>query len=258
MNNSSKIFKTYLSKNRIAFLLKKTKKNIYNPFVGICFISLILLIAFSPILSMLWLCMFSLYFLYIRKHRYILKIWGFTFSIWYLIFSTSLSNITILIGFENTEVIIHYLLDNTVFFENLCFQTVYILDALSAKLGFSIYIPSIINIFSIISKFFDDDNAQCSNEKNHDNKKNNSSSGPFSVGNSTKSQGEIDVHKCGSLAKNINKCNGYFHKSDYTTDGERTVTYSETWIPGMGTRTNCHGRPATAIEKDLYKKSKKK
>ena len=104
---------------------------------------------------MLWLCMFSLYFLYIRKYRSIFKIWGFTISIWYLVFSTSLYNITILIGFENTEVIINYLLDNTVFFESLCFQTVYILDALSAKLGFSIYIPSIINIFSVISKFLD-------------------------------------------------------------------------------------------------------
>ena len=66
------------------------------------------------------------------------------------------------------------------------------------------------------------------------------------------------MNKCGSLAKSINKCNGFFHKSKSTTDGERTVTYSETWIPGMGTRTNCHGRPATDIEKELYKYKKKK
>jgi hypothetical protein len=125
-----------LLKNRIVSLSKKLK-NIFNPLVGICCISLILLIALSPVFSMLWLlCMFNLYFLYIHKYRSIFKIWGFILSIWYLIFSTSLYNITILIGFENTEVIINYLLDNTVFFENLCFQTVYILDALSAKFGF--------------------------------------------------------------------------------------------------------------------------
>jgi len=124
----------------------------------------------------------------------------FTISIWYLVFSTSLYNITILIGFENTEVIINYLLDNTVFFESLCFQTVYILDALSAKLGFSIYIPSIINIFSVISKFFDNDNTECSNEK-----ASNSSSWPFSGGNNTKSHGETDMNKCESLAIRRNK-----------------------------------------------------
>lgn len=254
MNNSSKNFKTNSLKNKIVSLLKKNNKNIFNPLVGICGISSILLITFSPVFSMLWLCMFSLYFLHIRKYRSIFKIWGFTISIWYLIFSTSLYNITILIGFENTEVIINYLLDNTVFFESLCFQTVYILDALSSKLGFSIYIPSIINIFSVISKLFDNDNTECSNEKSLNKKASNSSSWPFSGGNNTKSHGETDMNKCGSLAKSINKCNGFFHKSKSTTDGERTVTYSETWIPGMGTRTNCHGRPATDIEKELYEK----
>jgi hypothetical protein len=104
----------------------------------------------------------------------------------------------------------------------------------------------------------DNDNTECSTEKNFNNKKTNSSSQPFSGGNNIKSQGETDMHQCGSLAKTINKCNGFFHKSNYTTDGERTVTYSETWIPGIGTRTNCHGRPATNIEKDLYEKSKSK
>jgi hypothetical protein len=62
------------------------------------------------------------------------------------------------------------------------------------------------------------------------------------------------MNKCGLIAKTINKCNGFFHKSKSTTDGERTVTYSETWIPGLGTRTKCRGRPATDIEKELYEK----
>ena len=93
----------------------------------------------------------SAYFLYIRNYKNILNIWGLTFGVWYFIFTTSLSEITILIGFENTKIILHYLLENPVnpaVFENLCFQTVYILDFLSAKVGFPLYIPAVINIFS--------------------------------------------------------------------------------------------------------------
>jgi hypothetical protein len=260
MNNSAKHSKTYLFKKKIVNLVKK---NIFKPIVGVCSISLILLVVFSPVLSILWLCMTSLYLLYIRNYKSIFKIWGFTISIWYLIFSISLHKVTILIGFENTEVIINYLLDNTIFFESLCFQTVYLIDALSAKLGFSIYIPSIINIFSVISKFFgsdnSDDNTKCSNEKNSSNKKNTFSSwSAFGGASSKESQGASDMSKCGSLAKAINKCDGFFHKSVYDTDGKRTVTYSETWIPGLGLRSNCHGRPASSIEKDLFDKSEKK
>ena len=119
-----------------------------NYTIIIYLISFFLLIALSPIFSLFWLLISTAYLLWERNYRDILKIWGFTLGIWYFIFTTSLSGTTILIGFENTEVILNYLLNNTVFFESLCFQTVYILDALSAKLGFSIYIPAIINIFS--------------------------------------------------------------------------------------------------------------
>jgi len=61
-----------------------------------------------------------------------------------------------------TNPIINYLLDNNFLFENLCFQTVYILDALSAKLGFSIYIPAVVNIFSFFSKLFKNKKTGCS------------------------------------------------------------------------------------------------
>jgi hypothetical protein len=134
-------------------LIKKLRnKNVFSSFFKkyltpknfICIISLFLLVQFSPIFSLLWLSMSTLYFLYIRSYKDISKIWGFTIGIWYLIFTISLSEITILIGFENTTVIINYLLDNNFLFENLCFQTVYIFDALSAKLGFSIYIPAVV------------------------------------------------------------------------------------------------------------------
>ena len=144
--------KNLFSKNVISNL--KKKKYFTKRIIKICIVSLFLLIQLSPIFSLLWLCISALYFLYIRSYRDIPIIWGFTISIWYLIFTTSLAEVTIIIGFENTQIIINYLLDNNFLFESLCFQTVYILDALSAKLGFSIYIPAVVNLFSFFSKLF--------------------------------------------------------------------------------------------------------
>ena len=123
-----------------------------NYIIIICLISFFLLIASSPIFSLFWLLVPTVYFLWSRNYKDILKIWGSTLGIWYFIFTTSLFGTTILIGFENTEVIINYLLNNNVIFENLCFQTVYMLDFLSAKVGFPLYIPAIINIFSFFKK----------------------------------------------------------------------------------------------------------
>jgi hypothetical protein len=141
-------------KHNLQNVLNYLQKNYCTPrFIKISIISLILLIKFSPILSLVWLSIITLYDLYIGVYKDIFKIWIFTIGIWYLIFTTSLSDITILIGFEHTKVIINYLLDNDFMFETLCFQTVYILDGLSAKLGFSIYIPAVVNIFSFFKTF---------------------------------------------------------------------------------------------------------
>jgi hypothetical protein len=141
-------------RNKLKNVLDYLQKNYFTPrIIGISIISLILLIKLSPILSLVWLNISTLYFMYIGSYKDIYKIWSFTIGIWYLIFTTSLSDITILIGFEHTKVIINYLLDNDFMFETLCFQTVYILDGLSAKLGFSIYIPAVVNIFSFFKTF---------------------------------------------------------------------------------------------------------
>ena len=238
-------------------VLSYIKKNLLTRIMGICIISLVLLVACSPVFSILWLCIPTLYFLYIRNYRDIFKIWGFTIGIWYLIFTTSLSEITILIGFENTRVIIDYLLDNTFLFENLCFQTVYILDALSAKLGFSIYIPAIVNIFSVFSKLFKNDKTGCSEKGDSSDKEKKNFSSWFSFGESKKSQSEVDMSKCESLAKAIEKSRSRFHSSTSTTDGNRTVTYSKTWVPGFGVKNNCHARDANELEKELFKAKEK-
>ena len=114
--------------------------------IAICFISLFLLIYTSPILSLLWLIVPTGYFLINCKYKSILKIWGFTFCTWYFIFTTTLGGTTILVGFENTEVITSYVWRNTFMFESLCYDTIFLLDILSAKLGVSLYFPSVIRI----------------------------------------------------------------------------------------------------------------
>jgi hypothetical protein len=237
-------------------ILSYLKKNYLTPrIIGISLVSLFLLVQFSPVFSILWLWIATLYFIYIRNYKDISKIWGFTIGMWYLIFTTSLAEVTILIGFENTRVIINYLLDNDFLFESLCFQTVYILDALSAKLGFSIYIPAVVNIFSFFSKLFKNDKSGCSGKGDSGEKKNSSW---FFSGKTEKSQSEVDMPNCEPLAKKIEKCAQRFHASNSTTDGKRTVTYSKTWIPGFGVQTNCHARDATMLEKELYNNAKKK
>ena len=102
----------------------------------------------------MWLVLSSFYFLYVKNYKSIYKIWFITITIWYLIFTTTLAEIPILIGFNNTKVVLIYLIQNDVLFANLCFQTVIILDILSSKLGFPVYIPAFINIIKLIIDFF--------------------------------------------------------------------------------------------------------
>jgi hypothetical protein len=221
----------------------------------ISIISIFLLIQCSPVFSIIWLSISTIYCLYVREYRDIFKIWGITIGIWYIIFSTSLSNITIMIGFQNTKIVLNYLLENDFIFENLCFQTVFMLDSLSTKLGFSIYIPAVVNIFSLISKLFKDKRAGCSGtEGSKDEKK----SSRFYSGKTEKTQSETDMSQCETLANKVEKGWAVFHSSTATSDGKRTVTYSKTWIPGFGIKNACHARDASQIEKILFKKKKKK
>lgn len=222
-----------------------------NYIIIIHFISFFSLITSSPIFSLLWLLVPTAYFLWERNYKNILKIWGFTLGVWYFIFTTSLSGTTILIGFENTKVIINYMLNNNIMFENLCFQTVYMLDFLSAKVGFPLYIPTIINIFS----FFKKNRPQCSNEENS-----NTSSSWWNK-STKKSEGEKSLEKCQILEKEVRKSESIiprFHKSKATTDGRNTTTYSETWIPFIGSIISCTSRKSTEFEKEIYNRNDKK
>lgn len=141
------------------------KKYILTPIAGVSLVSIILLIFFSPVYSIMWLVLSSFRFLYVKNYKSIYKIWFITITIWYLIFTTTLAEIPILIGFNNTKVVLIYLIQNDVFFANLCFQTVVILDILSSKLGFPIYIPAFINILKPIINFFKPSSPTACSEK---------------------------------------------------------------------------------------------
>merc|ERR1711862_679958 len=166
---------------------------------------------------------------------------GFTVGIWYFIFTTSLSGITILIGFENTKVIVQQIINNNFIFENLCFQIVYLLDFLSAKVGFPLHIPAIINISSFPGK----DRLQCFNEENLNT--------PSSWRNkpARKSEGEKTLEKCQILKKEVQKFESIilnFRKSRSTTDRSNITTSSETWVSFIGKIINCTSRKSTELE----------
>lgn len=130
------------------------KKNMLTPIAGVSFVSIFLLIFFSPVYSIMCLVVSSFWFLYVKNYKSIYKIWFITVTIWYLIFTTTLAEIPILIGFHNTKIVLIYLIQNDVLFANLCLQTVLLLDVLSSKLGFTIYIPTFISVIKPIVDFF--------------------------------------------------------------------------------------------------------
>ena len=113
--------------------------------IGILIIITIFLLVFTtPILTIIWLCLPTLYCIYKRNYNSILMIWISTISLWYTLFAFSFSEFeTIVVGKENTYALIHYLLINDVMNENLCFQTIFLLD----QLGCIILIPNIFYYF---------------------------------------------------------------------------------------------------------------
>ena len=117
----------------------------------------------------------------IKNYQSIYKIWFITISIWYLIFTTTLAEIPILIGFQNTKVVLIYLIQHDVLFANLCFQTVMLLHILSSKLGFPVYIPAFANIIKLVIAFFKPSSpTACSEKEGSDSSQKKSSFGGFS------------------------------------------------------------------------------
>ena len=146
----------------------------------VCFICFLLLFLLSPILGMLWLVFPSAFFLYKSQPKNIFIIWGFFFCSWYFVFTACLlgfdgpiwikadllgcgpkSEETSSLFFYITDKYLHYLSLDYKYSRykhvlgNFCLQTTMILSLLSSKLGFPIYIPSILKgILSLLNFVF--------------------------------------------------------------------------------------------------------
>ena len=255
----------------ICLHLKTFKKNYIYVIKGTSFFLLI----YSPILSLLWLLGPTIYFLWKRNYKAIFKIWGFTLGIWFLIFTTCLSGATITIGEEHTKVLLKYMLDNItdIEFEKLCFQTVYILDAISSTVGFTFHFPStllpLLQIFkffkmigtniSNISSIFKTSTTQCSDEKNS-----NKSSYSYWWNSQSRKKSDIEnsFETCRILEKQLRNSENIFnryklYKAKSDINGDRTITYRETWFPFHGTHYMCTSSPISDFEKELYNKINK-
>ena len=242
------------------------KKKVLTPIAGVSLVSIILLIFFSPVYSIMWLVVFSFYFLYVRNYKYIYKIWFITVTIWYLIFTTTLAEIPILIGFNHTKFVLIYLIQNDVLFANLCFQTVVILDILSSKLGFPIYIPAFINIIKTIIDFFKPKPTHCGKKEDPDTSQQKSekqsSSGWFSSWKSPPTRGDdaiTDSEQCLELAKELKRAESTIHGNFHTetkTNGERTSEQVSIKVPYIDNFSFCFGRKATTEEKKQFETKK--
>ena len=199
------------------------------------------LLMLSPTLSITWLFFINIYLIYLNGFnlRDIGKVWVPTFTFWYLIFTQcvgGLVNNYIIIGENHTHELLRLMLINDVWFENLCFQTVYLFHILSEKLNIVIYIP-ILPVIKLPKTF---------NAPNEDSQKEATSS--WWSREPKPSQTQKDFKVCGDLADELKKASGTFHKTVKKEKGNRTVVAGETWVPGFGNFTYCSGMPSSAAK----------
>jgi len=224
-------------------------------FITISVVSIFFLICFSPIFSLIWLCLPSLYFLYKRNYNDFFKIWAFTLFVWHSLFTFIFLDFgpIIIIGGDHTKELIGYLLlnDETVWFKGLCYQTIYIFNALSQKFGFLVYVP----IFFPIKK------TSCIEDDSKSNPSESTKNTSWFGGESkTTKTAREDFHQCGDMAEAMKRSSGNFFTKSYTEiskDGKRSVTASQTFVPFLGLMNDCRGRDLTDAQKDLMESNKK-
>ena len=211
------------------------------------------MICFSPIFSLIWLCLPSLYFLYKRNYRDFFNIWAFTLFLWHSIFTFIFLDFgpIIIIGGDHTKELIDYLLlnDETLWFKGLCYQTIYIFDALSQKIGFLICIPIIFPIKKT-DCMDDDSSSKKSTDNSSQSNKNTGWFGGESKGTKTARE---DFNQCGNMAGAMKRSGlNFFTKSatEISEDGKRSVTASQTYVPFFGYMNDCKGRDLTKSQKD--------
>ncbi len=232
-----KKIKFYLN-NALILLKKKIFLNLIN------FIAFVLLVFASPILSLIWLSIPTLYFLFTRNYKSIINIWAPILGIWYLIFTFSMSPEfnPIIIGPGYTENLLTYLVNNDLLFEGLCFQTVYILNEISLKLGCLIYIPVFFSLKKTYNMGKEDDKPTT--------KKNS-----WFKSQKKPNEAKTDFNQCGDMAEEYQKHWYSFQhkKTELSKDGKRVVTAKTTNVPFFGTYHSCTSRPISREEQDMVK-----
>ena len=126
------------------------KKKFYN-YTGMVNLISFLLLLVSPLVSLFWLLLPTLYFFEERNYKDLFKIWVFTLITWYFIFTLCLTCLTvtpIVIGSLDTILLLDYMEIHIeeLMCKNLCFKTVYYLDFISCRCGFSFHIPVLLNL----------------------------------------------------------------------------------------------------------------
>jgi hypothetical protein len=242
-------------------IYSSTKVIVHYPLTGLSFISVFLLVCISPVISLAWLCIPTLYFLCLRNYKSVLRIWLITIGTWYAIFTTSLSEITILIGFEHTKYAITYMIENDLLFSNLCFQTVYLLDLVSDKIGFTIYVPSAVNIITAFTNFFKANETGCAPGKGDSGDEKKNSPPWYDLDAKRKKEAKEHAERCEKLSKNLNRGIFGMHAKGYSCDGKNTTKYSESYfvspLEGFKLKHECRSRPATDEEKVAYDTGKR-
>jgi hypothetical protein len=218
--------------------------------IVISFISICLLVVFSPIYSLILLLFASIYFFFKRNFKDLFFIWAVTLFIWHTLFTLTFLDFgpVIKIGGRHTEVLINYLLsnDDTIFwFKGLGYQTVYILDFVSQQINSLIYIPIIVPHIKKTS---------CTG-KNTDPRKPTTSWFGTNITDAAN-----DFSQCARMAPKMERHGvNVFTKSSssVSTDGKRGVTASQTYVPFMGYINNCKSTNLTKTQEDLLKSSAK-
>ncbi|CAN0033638.1 unnamed protein product, partial [Ectocarpus fasciculatus] len=216
-----------------------------------------LLLFLSPVYGAFWLLLATLYFLFKGTYKNIFIAWGVFFSTWYFFFIVLFSDFEyqIWIGGDHTLKIMIYLCDKYSIhrspwyikpFEGFYFQTLLLLHLLSSKLGFPIYVPSLIKVFISFLKYIlggDKGPANCAGEENSKKKGGDSSffSSPFKGSAASEPK-----------AKTYDDLEAYKHwsplKSKEGFSGTRYVYYREVWLPVFGRFTGCGSRDASKEE----------
>jgi hypothetical protein len=246
----------FKKKVTLDLILTTIQNFIFTPLVGGCGVAALLL-PFSLLLCLLWLCVLTTYFLYVGHYKGIPRIWGFTIGLWYAIFITCMSEVPLVIGFEHTKVLVVHLFDNDLIgFRSLCFQTIFLLDDLSRSLGVVIYVPSCLGALRfLLWSFFKNDKRGCSGREDPtDGKPSSWFSFVFRPKTPERSKWEEDTAHCASLEQMMRESknlSNLFYAEVYQTDRGRITKCSENRWRGVwwgGTQRTCSSRDLTRGE----------